>query len=67
MILHIAEQDGQLYLWALVDECQAPEDRTFHMFREGATIRHDLLGVMKYVATAQIKSGDYTAHIFEEK
>lgn len=59
-ILHLAEQHGELCLWALVDPDAAQEVREFVIAGTGHTSPTD-----GHVGTALMKGGEYVWHLFE--
>lgn len=61
LILHVAGQYGDLYLWALVDD-QAPlETRHFKLRSTG----YDCSGVGPYVGSFVLTYGGLVFHLFE--
>ena len=63
-VLHVAEQNGQPHLWALVDPNAEPEERTFRIAGTGHKITaHPEL--FDYVGTFQMLGGSLVFHVFE--
>ncbi len=61
-VLEFAEQNGRLYVWALVDPDATKEHREFQLASTGYPIR----GNHRYVGTAQLHGGDLVFHLFEK-
>lgn len=59
--LHVAEQAGQLCLWALVDPDKKLTKRTFRVVGTGQSAP-----AKGYVGTALLHGGSLVLHVFEE-
>lgn len=63
-VLHVAEQHGQITLWARLDPSAARVARTFHVVGTGGDVpdRADT-----FRGTAVAAGGSLVFHVFEEK
>lgn len=59
-ILHVGEQDGQMYFWAEVDPLTPIESRTFTIIGTGWAVPPD----HEYRGTVVLRSG-YVWHLYE--
>lgn len=63
-ILHVAEQNGQMCLWALVDPHALSEGRRFMVIGTG----HEIVEpVLRHIGTALMFGGSLVFHAFEVK
>lgn len=63
-ILTVQEQNGQPYIWAIVDTETDSEPRRFRLYGTGHNIETD--NVLKYIGTFQLLCGRLVYHLFEE-
>jgi hypothetical protein len=61
--LYVAEQNGQLCLWALVDPEHVEEERGFYILGTGQRTTDDK--TTQYVGTAICDGGRFVWHVFE--
>lgn len=62
-VVHLAVQDGQVCLWAIVDPSAPPEPRHFSVLGTGdRTLAED----STYVGTVLLDGGFDVLHVFEE-
>ena len=64
-ILYVAEQDGDICLWAMVDVEEEDVKRYFDVVGTGRKIHEGVKH--EYVGSAQVMGGKYVFHIFEVK
>jgi hypothetical protein len=60
-LLHVAEQQGDLCLWALVDPSRQPRLRHLRIAGTG----HEIDGSPSYIGTAHLHGGRLVIHVFE--
>lgn len=65
-ILTVQSQYGTPHIWAMVDDDQLPEKRTFCLIGTGHPICHDTTQ-LKYIGTFQKVGGTFIGHVFERK
>lgn len=63
-ILSVQEQNGQPYIWAILDTETDSEPRRFRLYGTGHNIETD--NVLKYIGTFQLLCGRLVYHLFEE-
>ena len=63
-ILTVAEQHGEVYLWALVVTENAPETRRFRWAGTGHRLTEDESG-LRFISTFQMSGGALVFHVFE--
>lgn len=63
-ILTVQEQNGQPYIWAIVNPETDSEPRRFRLYGTGYNIETD--NVLKYIGTFQLLCGRLVFHLFEE-
>lgn len=64
-VLCAREQNGELYLWALVDPEEPTEERHFDVFGTGHVIPPLLEGGRRFVDTVLMHEGSLVLHVFE--
>jgi hypothetical protein len=64
-VLSAREQQGQLYMWALVDSGKPVEARYFRLFTTGQQIEN--AASLAFVGTFQLQSGNLVYHLFEAR
>lgn len=63
-IIHVAEQHGDVHLWAIVDDAKTAEERKFFLIGTG----HPLPDVkLSHLGTALVYHGDLVLHVFERE
>lgn len=63
-ILSVQEQNGNAYLWAIVNPDTDSEPRRFRLYETGHNIETENL--LKFVGTFQLLGGRLVFHLFEE-
>jgi hypothetical protein len=64
-ILHLGEQDGELYIWVMVDlEIPKLIPMEFKILGTGQPTKDPDLGLLSYIGSVQMKSG-LVWHVFE--
>jgi hypothetical protein len=61
-LLHVAEQNGQLCLWAKVDLSGAVVSRRFYVAATG----YEMPSYVEHIGTALMQGGDLVFHVFED-
>ncbi len=66
--LHVQEQHGKLYIWALVDVDEVMCDTHIHVyiFATGETIDENT-DELEYIGTAMLMQGSLVYHVFVDK
>ena len=64
-ILSVSAQDGDLFIWVLVDPMAGLERRCFEWFATGEDIRCDIGIDREYIDTVYIADGRLVYHLFE--
>ncbi len=62
-ILDIQNQDGKIYMWAIVNTKNNIEKRSFLIYGTGHKI--DVRENLKYIGTFQVRDGSLVFHLFE--
>jgi len=65
-ILHIGVQNGELYLWAMVDEQEESEIRRFSIIGTGHSIPERVSKNLYHIGTVFMSGGSLVWHVFEE-
>lgn len=60
-------QNGQPYLWVLVDSTYPDAMQTFHVFGTGHPIPESVVTGCDYVGTFQLNGGALVLHVFHER
>ena len=63
--LDIQVQNGEVYLWALVDPEADTETRFIEIFGTGHPVVYDMGVSREYISTFQMKGGQLVFHAFE--
>lgn len=61
-ILTVQEQNGDPFLWALVDDTHDPEPRLIYTHGTG---HHVARRGLRYIGTYQLYGGSFVGHVFE--
>jgi hypothetical protein len=64
-IIHIAEQYGDICMWAIVDTDAEQEKRCFNIVETGHEIYNDMGINRKYIGSVHLDGGSFVFHIFE--
>jgi hypothetical protein len=64
-ILTVQSQQGNPYMWALVDPENKLVERVFEVFGTGHPIQEDMGTDRKYIGTFQLQDGFLVFHLFE--
>ena len=65
IVLHVAEQNGELCLWAEVDIENNPVERMFEVFGTGHNIDSQIGTYRSYLGTSMMCDGDLVWHVYE--
>ena len=65
-VLHVAEQNGELCVWALVNPENTLQEQLFRIFGTGHRIPDDEY-FLKHVGTVLMENGKLVWHVFQYK
>lgn len=65
IVLSVATQDGDPYVWAIVDPSNSVESRSFRLYGTGHPVKNQDYFKSKFIGTFLIRDDSLVFHLFE--